>query len=136
MLLVLGDGPRAGPVLAVSAGLLWGASDVTIEAASGDLAERWLLVLLTPEAAVITVLSLAGLAISARSLQFGPVVPVIATTNAAASTSTIVSGPIVFGEPVPEEPLGVAIRVLAFALVIAAAALTPGPVERAKPATA
>ncbi|MDP9384258.1 MAG: hypothetical protein M3P50_03315 [Actinomycetota bacterium] len=134
--LVLGDTPRAGPVLAVAAGLLWGASDVTIKAASGDLADRWLLVLLTPEAAVITVLSLAGLVVSARSLQLGPVVPVIAITNAAANISTIASGPIVFGEPVPEEPLGVALRVLAFALVIAAAALTPGPVERPKPAPA
>ncbi|CAA9538945.1 MAG: hypothetical protein AVDCRST_MAG30-4532 [uncultured Solirubrobacteraceae bacterium] len=131
---VLGDTPRAGPVLAVSAGLLWGASDVTIKAASGDLADRGLLVLLTPEAAVITVLSLIGLVVSARSLQIGPVVPVIAITNAAANVCTIASGAIVFGEPVPEDPLGVVIRILAFSLVILAAALTPGPVDRSRAA--
>jgi hypothetical protein len=133
---VLGDTPRAGPVLAVSAGLLWGASDVVIKALSGKLADDGLFVLLTPEALAILVLSLVGLVVSARSLQLGPVVPVIAITNAAANVCTILSGPIVFGEPVPEDPFGVAIRVLAFTLVIAAAALTPGPIERRAPATA
>ena len=131
---VLGDTPRAGPVLAIAAGLLWGASDVTIKAATGDLADRGLLVLLTPEAAAITVLSLVGLVVSARSLQIGPTVAVIAITNAAANVSTILSGPVVFGEPVPEDPLGVVVRIVAFGLVIFAAALTPGPVERRHPA--
>ena len=131
---VVGDTPRAGPVLAVSAGLLWGASDVVIKAASADLPERGLLVLLTPEALAITVLSLVGLVVSARSLQIGPAVAVIAITNAAANVCTIASGPIVYGEPLPEDPLGVVVRVLAFTLVIAAAALTPGPVERPGPA--
>ena len=130
---VLGDTPRAGPLLAVAAGLLWGASDVTIKAASGSLADDGLLVLLTPEALVITVLSLVGLVVSARSLQLGPAVPIIAITNAAGNICTIASGPIIFGEPIPEDPLGVAIRILAFTLVIAAAALTPGPVDRRDP---
>ena len=130
MFTVVGDTPRAGPVLAVSAGLLWGGSDVSIKALSGALGDDGVLVLLTPEALTILVLSLIGLVVSARSLQIGPVIPVIAITNAAANVCTIASGPIVFGEPVPEDPLGVAIRILAFSLVIAAAALTPGPVDR------
>jgi drug/metabolite transporter (DMT)-like permease len=129
--LVLGDTPRAGTVLAISAGLLWGASDVTIKALSGDLGERGALVLLTPEAVAILVLSLVGFVVSARSLQIGPAVPVIAITSASANVCTIASGPIVFGEPMPADPLGVAIRVLAFSLVIFAAALTPDPVEHA-----
>ncbi len=45
---VVNDTRRAGPVLALAAGLLWGASDVTIKAASGDLIDRRLLALLTP----------------------------------------------------------------------------------------
>jgi hypothetical protein len=36
----------------------------------------------------------------------------------------------VFGEPLPGDPLGVAVRVLAFALVIVAASLTPPPGSR------
>ena len=41
--------------------------------------------------------------------------------------TTIAAGPIVFGEPMPSSGLGVTVRLLAFALVIAAAALTPPP---------
>jgi hypothetical protein len=41
----------------------------------------------------------------------------------------------VFGEPLPDGSLGVAVRLLAFALVVTAAALTPGPVAAARPET-
>jgi hypothetical protein len=42
---------------------------------------------------------------------------------------TIAAGPVVFGEPLPDTSLGVVVRILAFGLVIAAAALTPAPVR-------
>lgn len=118
--------PRDGILLAVSAGLLWGGSDVAIKALS-DHTDEGLAVLVHPLAAVILVLSAIGLLVSARSLQLGPVVPVITVTSAAANVFTIASGLIVFGEPLPEDPLAVAVRMLAFVLVIAAAALTPPP---------
>jgi hypothetical protein len=54
-------------------------------------------------------------------------VPVIAMTSAAANVTTIAAGPIVFGEPMPGDALGVVVRLLAFALVVTAAALTPPP---------
>jgi hypothetical protein len=124
---VLNDTRRAGPVLALAAGLLWGASDVTIKAASGDLIDRWLLALLTPEAAVITILSLIGLVVSARSLQLGPAVAVIAITSAAANVVTIAAGPIVFAEPLPDGTLSLVARLVGFTAVIVGAILTPGP---------
>lgn len=124
---VLNDGPRAGVVIAVSAGLLWGASDVAIKAATPDLEADGLLVLFTPLAATITVLSLIGLVVSARSLQLGPVVSVIALTSVAANIVTIASGSIVFGEPLPDEPAALALRIVAFAMVLAGSVLTPGP---------
>ena len=117
-----------GPALAVSAGLLWGASDVSIKALSGHLDSGpfgWI----HPLAIVILVASLVGLAVSARSLQVGDAVPVIAVTSATANLCTIASGPIVFGEPLPDDPLGLTVRLLAFALVIVASALTPPPLE-------
>ena len=125
---------RAAPFLAASAGLIWGASDVSIKALSGSLDELGAGVLLHPLALVILTLSLVGLLVSARSLQIGGAVAVIAVTSAAANVVTIAAGPLVFGEPMPDDPLGLAVRLLAFALVIAAAALTPPPVPR--PATA
>ena len=56
----------------------------------------------------------------------------IAVTSVAANCLTIAAGPIVFGDPMPDDPLGVTIRLLAFALVISAAALTPAPVRTAQ----
>jgi hypothetical protein len=115
---------REGVVLAVSAGLLWGASDVTIKALSGRLGDIGIGVLVHPLALVILLLSLAGLLVSARSLQIGPPVPVIAATSATANVFTISAGPLVFGEPLPDDALGLVLRILAFAVVVFAAALT------------
>jgi hypothetical protein len=52
---------------------------------------------------------------------------VIALSSTAANVVTIAAGPIVFGEPQPDGPLGLGARALALALVVAAAALTPAP---------
>src|SRR5438034_2746724 len=125
-------GPRRGPLLGVAAGLLWAASDTSIKALSGNLGDGVGAVLLNPLAAVIALASFAGLLVSARSLQLGRPVPVIAVTSVAANVVTIAAGPIVFAEPMPGTAVGVVARVLAFALVISAAALTPAPVRAAQ----
>ena len=127
------NGYRRGIPLALSAGLLWGASDVSIKALSDHLGDDGILVLLHPLAFTIATLSLIGLAVSARSLQVGKAVPVIAVTSAAANVCTIASGPIVFGEPLPDEPAALVVRIAAFVLVIVAAALTPAPIRLAEP---
>lgn len=125
----IGDriGSHAGVLFALAAGLQWGGSDVTIKALSGSLGDDGIAVLTSPLALVILLLSLIGLVVSARSLQIGDAVPVIAVTSAAANLSTIASGLIVFGEPLPEGTLDAMLRLGAFALVISAAALTPAP---------
>jgi drug/metabolite transporter (DMT)-like permease len=129
------DGGSQGLPLALSAGLLWGASDVSIKALS-DFTDRGIGVVVHPLALVILALSLYGLLVSARSLQVGQAVAVIAVTSAAANVVTIAAGPIVFGEPLPNDPLGVVVRMLAFVLVIGAAAMTPPPVGAPKDARA
>ena len=116
-----------GILLAASAGLIWGASDVSIKALSDNTGDGVLAVATHPLVPVIALLSAVGLAVSAKSLQDGQTVAVIAVTSAAANVITIASGPIVFGEPMPDEPLALTLRILAFVLVIAAAALTPPP---------
>ena len=122
--------PRAGVLFGASAGLLWGASDTTIKALSDELgSSAWFEIVFSAMAAVILFLSLLGALVSARSLQIGPVVPVIAVTSVAANVSTIAAGPIVFSEPLPDDTLGLTVRMLAFTLVICAAALTPPPLE-------
>jgi drug/metabolite transporter (DMT)-like permease len=129
--LVLAVRGRSGPLLAVSAGLLWAGSDVTIKALSSKTDSLGAAVIVHPFAFVILVLSLAGLLISARSLQLGPVVPVIALTSATANALTIAAGPLVFAEPLPSGSGALLVRLAAFALVIAAAALTPPPMRSA-----
>jgi len=124
--------PRDGLLLAMSAGLLWGGSDVAIKALSAHT-DLGLGVVLHPLALVILVLSMVGLLVSARSLQLGPVVPVVTITSATANVFTIASGAIVFGEPLPDGTLAVVLRMAAFALVIGAAALTPPPMPAAQP---
>jgi drug/metabolite transporter (DMT)-like permease len=128
---VTDDPPRSGPVLGVAAGLLWGASDVSIKALSGHL-DNGALGWIHPLALVILVASLIGLAVSARSLQVGDAVPVIALTSASANLCTIAAGPIVFGEPLPDNPAALALRLAAFLLVIVASALTPPPLRTAE----
>jgi hypothetical protein len=127
------DGPHAGVLLAASAGLFWAASDTSIKALSDHLGDGAGAVLLNPLVAVVALASFAGLVVSARSLQIGKAVPVIAVTSVAANLFTIAAGPVVFGEPMPDTSLGVVVRVLAFALVISAAALTPAPVRAIEP---
>src|SRR3954451_14332517 len=127
--------PFGGPALAVSAGLLWGASDVSIKALSGHL-DNGALGWIHPLALVILVASLIGLAVSARSLQVGDAVPVIAVTSATANLCTIAAGPIGFGEPLSGDPLALAVRVVAFGLVIVASAMTPPPLRAVEDAPA
>jgi hypothetical protein len=125
-------GVREGVLLGAAAGLVWAVSDTSIKALSDELGEAGAAaILFSPLAAVIALASAAGLVVSARSLQVGKAVPVIAvTTSVAANALTIAAGPLVFTEPFPEDPLGMMVRVSAFALVVVAAALTP-PVKAA-----
>jgi hypothetical protein len=121
---------RTGPPLAVAAGLMCPGRDVTIKALSGKTDDLGIGVLIHPFALVILLLSLVGQRIRARSLQLGPVVSVIALTSATANALTIAAGPAVFKEPLPDDTGALLIRLAAFALVVAAAALTPPPMRQ------
>ena len=123
---------REGVMLGAAAGLFWAASDTAIKALSGEIGDAgWTAIVFSPLAVVIAFCSAIGLVLSARSLQIGKAVPVIALTSVAANALTIAAGPLVFAEPFPDDPLAAAVRVAAFALVIVAAALTPAPVAAA-----
>lgn len=125
-------GLRAGVMLGTAAGLFWAGSDTAIKALSSQLGDAsWAAILFSPLALLIAAASAVGLVVSARSLQIGKAVPVIAITSVAANALTIAAGPLVFTEPFPDEPLAAVVRLAAFALVIVAAALTPAPVAAA-----
>ena len=70
---------------------------------------------------------------SARSLQVGEGVAVIAVTSIASNASSIPAGVVVFGDPLGEGAGLIALRALAFVLVVVAAALIPGPMRAREP---
>lgn len=121
-----------GVMLGVAAGVLFGVSDVAIKALTGTVGADGVLGLVSPWLATGVLASVLAFFASARGLQRGAAVPVIACTSAAANVSAITGGIVVFGDPMPGDALGVAVQTLAFALVIAAAALTPAPVRAAE----
>ena len=69
---------------------------------------------------------------SARSLQIGEGVAVIAVTSIASNASSIPAGIVVFGDPLGEGAPTIALRCVAFLLVVAAATLIPGPTRAGK----
>ncbi len=118
-----------GFMLGAAAGILFGVSDVAIKAISGMVGSHGALGLMSPWTLVAMVASVAAFYASAKGLQDGDAVPVIAVTGTAANVSGIVGGIVVFGDPLSGHPVMLVIECLAFALVLVAAWLTPAPVR-------
>lgn len=118
-----------GVMLGAAAGLLFGVSDVAIKALTGlgGVTE----ILGSPWLAVTIFASVVAFYASARGLQAGEAVPVIAATSTTANVSNILGGIIVFGDPMPSDAIGIILQAFAFVLVIAAALVTPPPVRAA-----
>jgi drug/metabolite transporter (DMT)-like permease len=120
-----------GVLLGVSAGLLFTTTHIAVKALSGKFDTTVAEMLLSPYAYLALLGGVVAFFASARSLQIGPAVPVIAVTAVAGNASAIPAGIIVFGDPVGGGTFEVTVRMLAFLLVIAAAALIPAPTRAA-----
>jgi multidrug transporter EmrE-like cation transporter len=119
---------QRGVLLGIAAGLGFGISDVAIKALSGDL-DSGPVGLISPWSVVIVTAAVFSFFASARSLQIGDGVAVIAVTSVAANLSTILAGLAVFGDRLGDDPLVVGVRIAAFALILVGAALIPAPVR-------
>ena len=119
---------QRGVLLGIAAGLGFGISDVAIKALSGDL-DSGPVGLLSPWSVVIVTAAVFSFFASARSLQIGDGVAVIAVTSVAANLSTILAGLAVFGDRLGNDALVVGVRLAAFALILVGAALIPAPVR-------
>jgi drug/metabolite transporter (DMT)-like permease len=131
------SGPRIGApdhhhgvMLGAAAGVLFGVSDIAIKALTGLGGIGELIV--SPWLAVTILASVVAFYASARGLQDGEAVPVIAATSTAANVSCILGGIVVFGDPMPSDTIGIAVQALAFVLVVVAALVTPPPVRAAE----
>src|SRR6476469_9837565 len=135
---VLIAGPRIGApeehhgfMLGAAAGILFGVSDVAIKALSGLIAANGVMGLFSPALVVCVAASVAAFYASAKGLQDGDPVPVIAIPGTAANIAGVIGGIIVFGDPLSANPVALSIECFAFALVIVAAWLMPAPVHAA-----
>jgi len=124
-----------GLQLGVASGLLFTTTHVAVKALSGKIDTTVAEVLVSPYLYVALLGGIAAFFASARSLQIGPAVPVIAVTAIAGNASSIPAGIVVFGDPVGSNTLEVGVRMLAFVLVIAAAVLIPAPTRAARMGT-
>lgn len=116
---------RKGILLGVAAGLLFTVSHVAVKAATGNVEAGVLHA--APFVLVALASGICAFFASARSLQIGEGVAVIAVTSIASNASSIPAGIVVFGDPLGTGAGTIALRCAAFALVVAAATLIPGP---------
>jgi drug/metabolite transporter (DMT)-like permease len=131
-LLILG--PRMGApshhhgvMMGAASGILFGVSDVAIKALTGTVGAHGPLGLVSPWLLVTVLASVVAFFASAKGLQDGQPVPVIAVTATGANLSGIVGGIVVFGDPFPAGTFGILAQCVAFGLVIIAAWLMPAP---------
>ncbi len=127
-----GSAEHHGVMLGAASGILFGVSDTAIKALTGITHAHGLLALvLSPWLLVAILASIVAFYASARGLQDGDAVPVIAVTGATANIAGIAGGILVFGDPMAGSALGVVCQSIAFVLVVAASALMPAPVRSA-----
>ncbi len=118
---------QLGVLLGLTAGLLFTMTHVAVKAASGRVDSGAVELIFNPLLLLAALGGIVAFFASARSLQIGPAVPVIAVTSIAGNGSAIPAGIIVFGDPLGSNALEVVVRTMAFLLVVAAGALIPAP---------
>lgn len=121
---------RQGLLLGAVAGALFGISDIALKFLA-DAVEDGILELISPWTFAALAASVFAFFASARALQIGPGVEVIALTSVAANLIAIVGGILVFRDEIGTGPVAIVARMIAFCLVIAGAALIPAPVRAA-----
>jgi drug/metabolite transporter (DMT)-like permease len=118
--------PARGLLLGVAAGVLFGVSDIALKYLTEAL-HRGLHGIISEWTLTALAASVLAFYASARGLQLGPGVAVIAFTSVAANLAAITGGILVFRDPIGIGALAIVGRVIAFGLVIAGAALMPAP---------
>jgi drug/metabolite transporter (DMT)-like permease len=117
-----------GMLLGVAAGALFGVSDIALKYLTHAV-HGGVLMLISPWTMAALAASVIAFYTSARALQLGPGVEVIALTSVAANLTAIVGGILVFREPIGTGPLAISGRLTAFCFVVVGAALMPAPLR-------
>jgi drug/metabolite transporter (DMT)-like permease len=124
-----------GALIGAAAGVLFGISDIAIKALLGVAHHGIVVLLLGPWLLVAVGAGIVAQYVSARSLQTGDAVSVTAMTGLAVNIANIAGGIIIFGDPIARGLPGTIAEATAFALICAAALLTPAPVSTSRTPT-
>jgi hypothetical protein len=116
-----------GLFLGIAGGVFFGISDISIKAVSGG--SHGIVGVLGPWTFIGIITAVGAFFATARSLQIGNPIAVIAATTSAANVLGILGGIVLFGDQVGTDPLMIVGRFVAFALVVLAVALVPAPVR-------
>ena len=119
---------REGLLLGAAAGALFGISDIALKFLTGAVGDG-VFELISPWTFAALAASVIAFYTSARSLQIGPGVEVIALTAVAANLVAIVGGVLIFRDSIGSGAIAITGRLIAFGLVIAGAALIPAPLR-------
>src|SRR6201994_328752 len=116
---------RHGVLRAVLAGLLFALAGIAIKAVLGGDGT-----LALTGSLVLVVIACGALAqyTAVAALQSGGAIETIGLMGLVANATQIVGGILVFGDPLSPSPTGIALQILAFAMVCLSALLLPGPV--------
>lgn len=117
-------GKHRGVILGAVGGILFGVCDISIKAVTGG---NHGLLWATPWALIGALCAIVAFYATARSLQVGDGVGVIAATASMANLLGILGGIVIFGDPLGNDPITVTGRLVAFFLAVVAVGLVPAP---------
>lgn len=119
--LALRAGRNRGPMLAIAAGILYGAADAATKAVTGVAHSGLWAIVLSPWTACVAAGSIGAFYAFQRGLQIGPMLPVIAVMTAATNIVAVGGGLVVFGESLGTSSWVIALHSAALGLVVLAA---------------
>jgi drug/metabolite transporter (DMT)-like permease len=119
---------RKGIVLGIAAGALFGTSDIAIKHLAHPALTDPMLLVNPWTLSALTAMIVAFYA-SARSLQLGPAISVIAFTSLTGNIVSLLGAILIFHDPIGHTAPQITARIGAFCLVILGAALLPGHVR-------
>ena len=125
-------GPRGGVVLAALAGTLFALAGVAIKGLTG--ADALHTPLFVPGVGVVMLCGTLAQYTAVAALQRGGAVETIGLMGLVANALQIAGGIIVFGDPLPSDPLGISLQGIAFTMVCLSALLLPATEKHSRPA--
>jgi multidrug transporter EmrE-like cation transporter len=114
---------RSGVMLAALAGVLFACAGVAIKGLTG--AESLEVSFVVPWVGIVIACGALAQYTAVASLQRGGAIETIGVMGLVANALQIAGGVLVFGDPLPTDPAGIALQVAAFGMVCLAALLLP-----------